>query len=298
MALVTYLVPNPSKVKVTAFPLVIGEPTSSIVGDWEYPRYELSVEAFQPISVTGTFDYPGYSAFGVVTDGAPFLPPVYLFAPPALVIIEALPLDADIVRLSQPLAGQWGYPKYGVSGVLQFEGVGVGSWNYFGYSAEGVIQQNGAVTGEWDYPKYDAFGGSISAEGRFLYPGYSVTAFIASGTIGHWDYPRYGFDGVVGIQYGSGDWGYPGYSFSGITAQNGAVVGDWGYPGYYAEGIVDRYGLIDGAWDYPRYGFDGFIGFPGVGVGIWNYPTYQLSGTLGDKVTGKKRRQMLVIRKW
>jgi hypothetical protein len=342
MALVTYLIPELSKVKVTAFPLVAGELGISLIGDWDYPRYSLAAEAYQPGRVTGTFEYPGYTASGFVTDGAPFLPPVYLFASPALVIIEALPLGADSVRLSQPLAGQWNYPKYGASGRVEFVGVGVGAWDYPGYSAEGVIQQNGAVFGDWEYPKYDAFGGSISAEGRFLYPGYSADGFVASGSIGDWFYPRYEFEGgivevpdnavmadfvyssyeaeaeviqqisgvlvanywsysasgVIGIQYGNAAWDYPGYDASGTVAQNGAVVGDWEYPGYSAEGIVDRYGLTDGAWDYPRYGFDGFIGFPGVGVGIWNYPTYQLSGTLGDKVTGKKRRQILVIRKW
>lgn len=303
MAVVTYLIPRLLKVKVTAFPLEAAEAGISLIGDWQYPRYSLSMSAYQPFQVFGDWQYPGYSIAGVVTDGAPFLPPIYFEAFPAPVIIGGVPLEAEAVRLSQPLAGQWDYPRYGVIGRVEFVGVGVGAWDYLGYSADGVLQQNGAVFGDWEYPQYDAFGGAISGVGRWDYPQYSTDGLVSGGTIGDWEYRRYEFEGsVVKVPDNAVDAAflYPPYEAETVVVQqiSGVLVanywsytlagqigiqygsGDWDYPGYSLEGVAAPNGAVFGDWEYPTYEASGSVEEYGF-RGELNYPTYGVDGFIG-----------------
>jgi hypothetical protein len=302
MALVTYLIPELSKVKVTAFPLEVAEAGIVGIGEWDYPRYSLEGSAYQPGRATGDWTYPSYSFVGYATDGAPYLPPIYLIAPPVTVKVTGEPIEYEPVRLSQPVAGVWDYPQYGLSGRVEFVGVAVGAWDYLRYSAEGVVQQDGAVIGDWEYPRYSLFGGANSAEGAWDYPRYGLDGFVSSGAIGDWEYSRYTLEGVIAEVPDNAviaDLVYPQYGLDGnLIQQNyGSLVADyWSYsmtgevgiqygdgeleyPTYGLSGEVVQYGSATGDWEYPRYSLDGVVDKYGF-VGEFNYPGYSMEGTV------------------
>ncbi|QBQ72025.1 virion-associated protein [Agrobacterium phage Milano] len=284
MAIVQYFIPKTLLVKATAIPLAEAEdPGLLLIGEWDYPGYSLIGQAYRDYQGVGVFDYPTYVVAGEVTDGAPYKPPLYLYSEPSVSKFSALPIDGEEFRISQPVAGAWGYPKYCARGTIVYVGVGVGSWDYPSlYSAEGTLQQNGAIVGEWDYPSYDMFGGAIESQGKWNYPSYYVEGSASGGTEGRFDYPTYEFEGSFvkvpdNAVYATLD--YPTYfvEAEGVQQINATLVAN--YWSYSLRGTLEtQYGI--GEWDYPRYAFDGLAAANGQVVGEWDYPTYSVSGSI------------------